>query len=148
MKSATLYERKGKLLFHASSRTTDGVWVCSEPIAMIDGALTAAEKGRVLMDVLDGSRTGVAHPSPSSWPRVFDSVLELAEVKSMRTFSRAAKCCFVRFDAGSLSITPTRNGGSVGGFEHLNERTIVVSDIRDEEIGIAMNNALALCVTD
>jgi hypothetical protein len=142
MKLATIYERKGKVYVHSSSRTTAGIWIINAPVLAVD-ASDMAGVGSAVRRCLAASREGVPHPQ--SFERLFDPVLILAGVKSFNTFVKSAKCVEAEArDDASLTLTPTRNEGVDGGFAPLPNTTEAGLD-SDEAVGAAVTVALSLC---
>ena len=140
MKVATIYERKGKLYVHSSSKTTAGVWVFNAPVLAVDKE-DADEVGRSIRECLAASREGVPHPK--SFTNLFDPVLDLAGVKSLGTFVKSAKCVEVETSDGAVvTLIPTRNGGVDDGFAPLPNKSEVALG-SDEALGSAAVAALA-----
>ena len=141
MKRATLYERKGKVFVHSSSRTTAGVWIINAPALAIDlQDLTGI--GGAVRQCLAASREGVQHPQ--SFANLFAPVFVLAGVKSFNTFVKSAKCVEVEASDGvSLTLIPTRNEGVDGGFAPLSNTAETAFD-SDEAVGATVVEALSL----
>jgi hypothetical protein len=140
MREATLYGRSGRYYVHSSSKTTAGVWVAHAPFLTIGGEeLTGL--GQAMQECLLASREGVTHPS--SWGGLLQPMLKLAGVKSYVAFARLSKCVTVlENDDRTVSLIPTRNGGSREGFVHLNDKTSTVENTL-ETLGTAAVEALA-----
>jgi Immunity protein Imm1 len=85
MRQATAYRRMEHLFVHSSSRTTDGVWILSEPCIKLDEECTDGDLGAAVQACLQGSRTGVPHPT--SWGHLLDPLLVLAGEKSWGTLA-------------------------------------------------------------
>ena len=141
MKAATIYERKGQLYVHSSSKTTAGVWVIDAPVLAADKG-NAGEVGRAILECLAASREGVPHPT--SFTNLFDPVLDLAGVKSFGTFVKSAKCVEVETsDDSTVILIPTRNEGVDDGFAPLPNKTKAALD-SDEALGSAAVAVLAM----
>ena len=141
MKAATIYERKGKLYVHSSSKTTAGVWVINPPVLAVEKE-DAGKVGRALKECLAASREGVPHPK--SFTNLFDPVLDLAGVKSFGTFMKSAKCIEVETsDDATVTLLPTRNEGVEEGFAPLPTKTETALG-SDEALGSAAAAALAM----
>jgi hypothetical protein len=141
VKAATIYERKGKLYVHSSSKTTAGVWVINAPALIVDKA-NVGELGHAIRECLAASREGVSHPS--SLANLFDPVLDLAGVRSFGTFVKLAKCVEVETNDGvTATLIPTRNEGADDGFAPLPNRTEAILD-SDEALGAAAVSVLAM----
>ncbi len=127
MKKATVYQLRGKYLVHASSRTTDGVWIVWEPMLAVQANDAAGELGLAIEAALDGSRSGVPHPQ--DWKAVLAPLLALGGVRSWSAFCRSAACVEVEEEGGRVSLLPTRNLGAEGGFEpSLNSEVLTTRD--------------------
>ncbi|WP_432288796.1 hypothetical protein SLT36_30265 (plasmid) [Aminobacter sp. BA135] len=143
MKAATIYERKGKLYVHSSSKTTAGLWVINAPVLALEME-DIGQVGRSIKECLAASREGVPHPV--SFTNLFDPVLDLAGVKSFGTFVKSAKCVEIEAnDAETVTLIPTRNEGADGGFVPLPNRTETTLG-SDEAMGSAAVAALAMSV--
>lgn len=124
MKAATIYERKGKLYVHSSSKTTAGLWVINTPVLAVERD-DIEEVGRSIRECLTASREGVPHPA--SFANLFDPVLDLAGVKSFNTFVKSAKCVEIEAnDDTTVTLIPTRNDGAEDGFAPLPSRVEAV----------------------
>lgn len=142
MRSATIYERRGKLYIHSLSKTIDGIWVLSAPILSM-AKDDVREVGHRVKECLAGSQTGI--PNPELSINLFEPVLSLAAVKSFSTFIKSAKCVLVDTNDGVIvRFVPTRNEGAIGGFTELSEFMQAPLD-SDEALGAASIEALALC---
>lgn len=141
MRAAAIYERKGKLFVHSSSRTTAGVWIATAPALATDKE-HLSELGHHIAECLKASREGVPHPS--SFGSLFDPVLDLAGVKSFSIFAKSSKCVGVETADGQVvTLVPTRNEGAEGGFSPLSEK-IEVTITSDDALGSAALAALAI----
>ncbi|QWK81296.1 hypothetical protein [Ochrobactrum sp. BTU1] len=139
MKSATIYERKNRLYFHACSQTTAGIWMLSAPVLTTEKG-NIREGGRMVKDCLAASRQGIAHPS--SFPNLFKPMLDLAGVKSYGTFVNSSKSVGITTDDGvSAILTPYRNDGPKHGYTPLAEMPAIPL-ASDEELGAAILAAL------
>lgn len=142
MKCATVYRRRNVLFAHASCQTTDGVWILGEPCRRFDTA-TPAELGMGILEVLKGSLMGVPHPT--HWQGVFLPVLDLADVKSWKAFSRGAQCVGVKLEDNLLRLTPTEHKGHRYGFVPLEDATVEVAVDDISAVGLAILKTLELC---
>lgn len=141
MKAATIYERKGKLYVHSLSKTITGVWVINDPVLAVDQE-EFGEVGRSIRACLAASREGIAHPKV--FANLFNSVLDIAGVKSFSTFLKSAKCVEVEASDGAVvTLIPTRNEGIDDGFTPLSSRAEVTAG-SDEALGAAAVAALAM----
>ncbi|MPS29540.1 MAG: hypothetical protein E2576_09540 [Alcaligenaceae bacterium] len=141
MKAATIYARKDKLYVHSSSKTTAGVWVITAPILAVDKK-NPEEVGRALSECLAASREGVSHPK--SFTSLFNPVLDLADVKSLSTFVKSAKCIEVETrDDMAVTLIPTRNEGVDEGFAPLPDKTETTLG-SDEALGSLVGTVLAM----
>ena len=121
MKLATAYQRNDRIFLHALSKTTDGVWILSQPVFMVDD-INIDKVGELLLEVLESSSENVPHPK--SWANLFDPILRLAKLKSWGTFVKSAKCVEVEFDGQQVDFIPTKNMGEFEGFNPIKEKKI------------------------
>jgi hypothetical protein len=112
VKRANVYHRKGRYFVHASSRTTDGVWIVWEPSFSVHEDDGAAQLGLAIVAALDGSQSGVPHPS--DWRGVLSPLLALSGVKSWATFRKSATCVEVEEEGVRVGLVPARNLGADG----------------------------------
>jgi len=99
------------------------------------------EVGRALRTCLAASRENVPHPT--SFTNLFDSVLDLAGLKSFGTFVKSAKCVEVETsDNVTVTLIPKRNEGVDDGFVPLPNTTESALEA-DEALGSAAVAALA-----
>jgi hypothetical protein len=141
VKAATIYERRGQLYIHSSSRTTVGVWVINPPVLSTSKG-NLGEIGQSIRESFAASYEGVPHPK--IWKGLFDPVLDLAGVKSSKEFQEAAKCVEVRTaDGKSVEFFPSRNEYPGRGFTPLSN-TLEVTVDSDEALGSAALLALEM----
>jgi hypothetical protein len=147
MKSATVYKRKGKFLFHPESKTTAGAWIGHEPNIIMATDSPTKEIGETILKVINSSKIGVPHPT--DW-KAFDKnnvipFIQLAGVKSWSSFIKGTLNCTVEEDSGMIKITPSINLGK-DGFEPSSEKEIKISaESSVEEIGMAILKGFELC---
>ena len=142
MKCGTVYCRKDVLFAHANSQTTDGVWILTEPCKRVHGE-TPCEIGEALLRILQGSKTGVPHPT--SWGGGFAPMLKLAGVKSWRTFTKSTRCVEVALEEALVKLTPTQNMGPGKGFAHIPEATRTAPANDAAEVGNTLLEVIELC---
>jgi hypothetical protein len=119
MKMATAYQRNGRVFLHSNSKTTAGVWIMTKPV-LAATSTDATELGRCVISVLNGSHEGIAHPM--SWKGLFEPMLQLVGVKTLKEFMKLCKCVEIQFDEERIYFLPTKNLGVTGGFEPLEAR--------------------------
>src|SRR5260370_31531114 len=137
MKRATAYKRGDRIFLHASSKTTAGVWMLTPSVLAPDQG-DPAYLGRAILDALEGSEEGIAHPN--SWRGIFDPLLQLAGVKSWDAFAKSARCVEIEFGTNRVSFLPTKNLGAKDGFEPLPAR-VESSSPEPEALGAALLSA-------
>ena len=140
MRRATVYLRKKKFLVHASSKTTEGVWILWEPCVLVPEASDDRELGLAIRTALDESRVDVAHPQ--NWNSLLGPLLVLADVKSWTTFSKSAACVEVEEVADRVCVIPTRNLGSDEGFQADTSIQTVIERSSPEDLGSAVRRSL------
>lgn len=140
MKRATVYLSKGKLFLHASSRTTDGVWIASEPFSIVDLDVSDADLGQAILSTLRGSQAGVSHPR--TWTGLLEPLLTLANVRSWGAFARRASCVEIEEDDSNVSVIPTQNLGANDGFQAEPARAVVIESRSTEELGAVVRRVV------
>ena len=130
MRRAEVYKRNNQFLIHASSRTTDGVWILSEPCLAVAVEGHDAELQRGVRAALGGSREGVPHPV--DWRGVGIPLLTLAGVKTWNAFSKQAANIGVTEEGSVIVLTPTRNLGPKGGFQPDPSKRITLDNEPDK----------------
>jgi hypothetical protein len=137
MRRATAYQRGDEIFLHASSKTTTGVWILSDPVMAADRNDLAC-LGRAIIKALEGSREGVEHPT--TWKGIFNPILHLAGAKSWGAFAKSAKCVEIEFETNRVSFVPTKNLGARDGFEPLAAH-VQSSSPESEALGAALLSA-------
>ncbi len=127
MKLAAVYQRGPAVLLHALSCTADGVWILSEPCVRMPIDCSDSDMGNALLSVLEWSKSPV--PRPTHWKEVLEPLLKAAGVKTWQAFVKSAVCVEVELGGNKLEFIPTRNLGSVGGFQADESRKAVVVPI-------------------
>jgi hypothetical protein len=147
MRHVNVYLRKGAILMHASSRTTDGVWILTGVCVKLPADTGDATVGAAVRARLAESQNGVPHPK--IWKGLFDPVLEAAGVKSWGVFVRGASSVSIHETSEGLSVQPMRNQGT-DGFRVMKEAVFgVPSPSSDESIGAALREGIRMsCVAD
>jgi hypothetical protein len=141
-KLATVYRRKQTLFAHASSLTTDGLWMMTEPVLKLEEGATDADIGSTVRACLDQSRTNVEHPKTFGGGLLKPLLME-AGVKSWAKFVEGTSCVVIESHNGRLSIIPTVNLGAVGGFEDQPARSLTINkNAVASEIGAAVRALL------
>ncbi len=135
MQSAAAYRRSGRWYFHSESKTTDGVWIASQPFLSSDQE--SINVGDCAKQALAMSTEGVGHPT--EWSGLFTPMLDLAGVKSWSTFSRGAELVGIEMEGNLIKLIPHRNLGPKEGFEPVVSDAIdLPSEASCEDIGNAI----------
>jgi hypothetical protein len=125
MKRATIYKRALQIFVHPLSRTTDGVWMLTEPIVRQDPSATDAQVGGAIQEALSKSLSAVPHPR--NWSGVLEPLLRQAGVRSWRNFAAPAVCVQVEQEQDKVYVVPTNNLGANEGFEEDTSRRVCVA---------------------
>jgi hypothetical protein len=144
MKAATIYKRANMLFFHASSKTTAGVWIATPPFLCLELQPDLSPIGKAVVEALGSSQTDVPHPV--KWSGILAPLLEQAGVKSWETFMRKADCLNLEATSDSLKVIPNKNLGTTEGFEPILGKAVelnLASSI--EQIGTAISAGFTLC---
>lgn len=139
-KMATVYRRRHHLFVHASSMTTDGVWILTEPVFKLDAGSADAEIGSAIRLSLQHSHANVQHPT--NWGGLLTPLLTQAGVKSWGRFIEGASCVIAVLKGETLSVIPTENLGSKGGFKHQLGASISLNSEATTDIGAAVRKLL------
>lgn len=140
MRRATAYRRKGHFFVHASSRTTDGVWILTEPCVKLSEDCSDRDLGAAARAAVAASRTGVPHPQ--TWSGLLDPLLRQAGVKTWSAFAKTATCAEIEEDGGKASVIPTRNLGVDEGFQPIPAKAEIVDLDAAEALGASVRRAL------
>jgi hypothetical protein len=141
MKSAGAYKRGKNIFLYTLCKTTNGVYIGCGPIVTI-GANDLRGSGKSLLEVLEKSKEGVAHPT--QWAGFDEPLLRAAGVKSWPTFSRSAKHVDIQWAGNRIQFVPTRNAGPRGGFLFLADKRLDSAPV-EAELGEALVAAFAAC---
>ncbi|PMN94896.1 hypothetical protein [Enterovibrio norvegicus] len=132
MKRATVYLKDDTYYLCASSRTTKGFWVASEPFFRIEHGGVGSRS----LEALDSSKSGVLGPcnSDNYLDGLVQPILELSEAGSWEDFVKGTKCCHLSLKDGELKAMPTKRIGQE--FAHQPKLTVAgsvyaVSDLLD-----------------
>ena len=139
MRRATIYRRRKQFLMHASSRTTDGVWILTAPCLAVPEGSDDSEVQRAIRAALDGSQTDVPHPQV--WKGLLDPLLRLAGVKAWSTFSKGTSCIEVEEEGTRIVLIPTRNLGPEEGFQVDPTKQITLNST-SAELGASVRHLL------
>jgi hypothetical protein len=125
-RSASAYLRNGLIYLHSLSKTVNGVWVLSKPVIKVDFLNDTGRLSQAVNEVLEGSDTGIAHPT--SWSGLFDPVLKISGVKSKKTFYKGAKVVLIdSSDLIDINFTPTKFSNSSEGFQPIEDKKLKAS---------------------
>jgi hypothetical protein len=142
MRCATVYQRKGDLLLHAMSMTTDGLWILTEPVVRLATDVEDEVLGRAVRAVLEHSRSGVSHPT--DFRAVTEPLLRAAGVKSSSTFAKSSVSVEVaETESRVLELVPMENKGPADGFVPRADKQTVRGE-SDSELGKAVRLAISL----
>lgn len=142
MKRATVYQRGAVILVHASSRTTDGVWILSEPCIRLPSDCGDAAMGLAVMSALEASQSSVPHPT--QWKGLVEPLLRAAGVRTWKAFAKSAVCVEVEERDGQLALIPAVNLGSEEGFRanESKKREIAIPS-EHAVVGVTLREVLA-----
>ncbi|ESZ31789.1 MULTISPECIES: hypothetical protein [unclassified Mesorhizobium] len=141
MKSATAYERNGKLFIFGQSKTIMGLWIEERPTLVIQKN-EVAEIRKAVLNCLHLSKDGVPHPRQEDWPKLNKEFAESLGVKSFSAFAKTARCVNISQDGGIIRLVPTQNRGSKIGFTPLEDKSQTLRET-DDGLGEAVIFALS-----
>src|SRR5262249_55881027 len=125
---------------HASSRTTDGVWILTEPCVKLSEDCSDRDLGAAARAAVAASRTGVPHPQ--TWSGLLDPLLRQAGGKTWSAFARTATGAEIEEDGGKASVIPTGNLGVDEGFQPIPAKAEIVDLDAAEALGASVRRAL------
>jgi hypothetical protein len=144
MKMATAYQRGAIFVIHALSRTTDGVWIATQPFIRLPEDCSSDELSGAVQAALDRSKDRVRHPDQDQWKKVLEPLLNAAGVKSWRTFVRGSTSVEIESDATGLALIPTNNLRGREGYEAIDtERITVPLNATSDTIGLRLREAFS-----
>jgi hypothetical protein len=149
MQIASIYKFKERLIVHADSRTTTGVWMAAEPFLPLPIDSSPRDIGSAVSLVLAASLSEVPHPT--NWRAASTARLSAAGVRSERSFQTGAALVTVTRNETGYVVEPHRNDGGSGdikGFQPIPELQRSIGSQCDLEVlGSTVIEALSLCVT-
>ena len=140
MKSATVYRRKHVLYVHPKSRTTDGLWIVTDPILKLDEPVGDSDIGSAIRAALDRSESNV--PRPTNWDEISKVLLKGTGASSWSKFVQSTSCVIVTSTGDELSVMPTENRGARGGFAHEPDKVVVLRQASVSELGAVARKLL------
>lgn len=105
MKRATIFMRRGELVFDTKSRTRDGFWTSTNQARAV-GIEDLDDIASALRVALDRSQVELPTRPPKT--DLTGSLLAAARVKSWAAFTRGAKCVTASLENGTVTLTPQR----------------------------------------
>lgn len=108
---ATSFLVKNNFLeIYPMSQSTSGIWICSPPFIKVDDLNNFSKIGEVVVGCLKESKKNVPHPSQDQWKEIFNQVLDIAGIKTRKTFDKNSKMVNFEVDLGKniLSIVPNQ----------------------------------------
>lgn len=137
------------LLIYPESRTTNGLWIATEPYLFLDLPAEYKIIGESISHSLDSSVQNL--PVPHDYRQLSKKIAQAAKITSYRKLVQSSMYCQVIEEQGGISIIPTHNGGTKGdtkGFHSRPENKIVVErDKNTELIGAALLKGFDDCST-
>jgi hypothetical protein len=138
MKTCNVYFDENLIYIVASATTSHGFNVATQPMVRLPRAVSHADLGERVYEVL--TKSGGIVPTPKDLAQLNKTLLEFLGYRSWRTFEREAKCVLVELTEQGVRATPTVTG-SEGGFLYRPELAMRASDDA-EDIGRVILQAL------
>lgn len=113
-KSCGIYFRGDDVYVSASSQTTVGFLIDTEPRFKLKKTDSPSALGSAVMNALNGSRVGV--PTPSDLRYVGDELLKFVGFRSLSSFEKAAIYFHISMTGTGINIVPSTRGRT-GGFD-------------------------------
>lgn len=149
-KSAAVYLFKGNYFIHSMARTDAGFWIASMPASLLSAESSIEEIGSAALEALEASVNGVRAPRRDEFAKLHAPLLEVAAIRSWLTLQRAAALVNIRLERSSISVEPTRNGGTGGdgrGYHPLEDQCVrFPADINSAALGEAVISAFDRCL--
>jgi hypothetical protein len=133
---ASIYRRDDVIFIVSQSRNVDGFYQEAPPYVELSINSEWQEIGHAILDALSRSRPDVPNPfrdpvyrrKRSTW-----GILDVAGVKSHRTFMQGARLAAIARELDKIRFTPTKNDG--GGFEDMPDVDLLAHSAAPEEVG-------------
>ena len=142
-RSAVAYFTNGKLIFAPIIRTTSGLGLEVDPVAL-DPTSEGRAYANAISEALDSSTRVVPHPSQDQWKGFFEPFQKAAGVRSHKAFMKDAVRVSIRATDDLFELTPQRNLGTKGGFEEIPEAALILSPGDLDGAARALKDMLAL----
>jgi hypothetical protein len=145
MEIVSICRLRDRMLIYPNLKTTDGVYLASEPYVTLELSSSARSIGVAVLGALADAAAVIPHPK--SWSDVAAARLAAAGVKSERQFQLSSALVEVTRRNGTLEVSPTSNGGASGpdkGFHRL-EAGVAASANDPSELGEAILQAFERC---
>jgi hypothetical protein len=141
-KSASAFRRLGIIYVHSQCRTTEGIWIASDPFLRLEVSASPVALGEAVFAALGASQSGVSHPPREC--NLFQPMLKLSGTKNWSSFVRNTICVGIASeDAARIEFTPYRNLGPKEGFEPASTEALSLPISSSAvEIGAALLQAL------
>ncbi len=135
-------DQRGDEWFVASySKTVPGFWVMNGWLCRLGSETSDEAIGAAIEKGLDASETEVETPGRDSNPAA--PLLEMVGLRSYGAYMRGTRSVGIMRDGGAVTVEPTRNEGSRGGFTPLTDRVEVMQGPSRAELGRAAREGLA-----
>ena len=123
------------------SKTAAGVWIGTPPFVHIDDDVSPWELGTAVADALFASKSEVPHPT--DWKGLLAPLLQVAGVKSWKTFMQGAQCVGIDNEDGRIRVISCRNRGPKKGFEEMLDTVVELPSTASMEVlGKAIEEAI------
>lgn len=141
--TAGIYLRKRKFLVHSMSRTTQGLWILSEPFSALPDASEDRAVGTAIRKALDSSLFSVLTGSPLAQAGIA-RLLKLARAASWTTFAADAERMTITADGDSIAIQPCVRVGAddKARFDPRPGFTVILRKPTLEQLGAAARRLL------
>ena len=138
---ATAYRTEDAFVLHAESRTTDGVWIATEPYMRLSVGCSSSELGEGMLAVLAASRSDVEHPT--DWKGLLKPLLKVAGLRSWRSLARVARCVSVEASSEGITFVPSENLGPREGHAPRTDLALTVSrEASAATLGLALSESV------
>ena len=146
---ARIDQRGSCLILSSYSVTAAGFFILNDTMRVVAADTDGQQLGLLVLQMLDACRGPVPTPSRDDYPLPsLTALLALAGVRSLGQYHEnclSVHANHVEQDAGFVSIHPSRNLGSRGGFEEMPGVSIRVELSDPTALGAAVREGLTRC---
>jgi hypothetical protein len=134
--------RGDEMIVLSYSRTKPGFWVMNGKYVRLRANVADDDLGRAVERALSATEHDIPPPSQDD-PLPAAPVLKELGLKSYSSYMKGVRSVQVERENSNVSVVPTRNEGSHGGFVELLDQTEQLESPTSRKLGAAVRRALA-----